>query len=135
MKYSLLIVLLVFLSCRPSDQEIGKPENYTLSERKFSEDCSVYQMRFYKGEYILRFALAGPCKNLPLRSYLDEYSAYLSRNDNSLSNKRGLIILEYNQFNKKDIQDAVMAITRRSFKTDVSLYETEQNRFVLKVSK
>lgn len=130
----MLIVFFVFLSCKHNDQEIGKPENYTLSEKNVSEDCNVYQMRFYKGEYIFRFALAGPCKNLSLKSYLSEYSDYLSRNSDSLVNKRGLIIIEYYELNKNEIQDSILDITKKSFKTDVSLYETEDSRFVLKVS-
>ncbi|MDQ6473109.1 hypothetical protein RB619_20915 [Flavobacterium sp. LHD-80] len=135
MKYSMLIVFFVLLSCKHSNQEIRKPDNYTLSEKNVSEDCNVYQMRFYKEEYIFRFALTGPCKNLSLKSYLSEYSDYLSRNGDSLINKRGLIIIEYYELNKKEVQDSILHITKKSFKTDVSLYETEDNRFVLKVSK
>lgn len=135
MKYRIIIIVFFVLACKHSDDEIGKSENYILSERKISKDCNAYQMRFDKGEYIFRFALSGPCKKLSLKNYIKEYSGYLYSNHDRLVNKKGLIIIEHNELNNKDIQDSILYITKKNFKADVFLYETDEKSFVLKVSK
>jgi hypothetical protein len=136
MKYK-IIILLLFLSCKNKDNEIGKPEKYILSEKEISEDCSVYQMKFYKGEYIFRFALSGACKKISIENYIKEYSEYLFNNHDSLVNKRGLIIIEHNELNKnnkKKIQDSIIGITEKYFKRNIFLYEKDESSFILKVS-
>ena len=122
-------------SCVIRDKEIGKPENYKLTEREISEDCIAYQMRFNDGQYIFRFSLSGPCKNLTLENYIQEYSRYLSSQRDSLVYKRGYVILDF--YNLTDtnnvLLDSVINITKRNFGAFVSLSEIDSSSITIKI--
>ncbi|MEN2402532.1 hypothetical protein GKZ90_0022265 [Flavobacterium sp. MC2016-06] len=138
MKYTIIIIVLLFSSCKNRDEEIGRPDPYTLTERDISEDCSAFQMRFKDGKYILNFALSGTCQNLKVEYYIKEYSRYLNFYHDSLKNRRGYIMLKYhrNSFlntNIRDLQDSIINITKSNFKTNVSLIESDDNYFMIKV--
>ena len=128
------MVLFLLLSCKNQDEEIGKPDSYILTENYILEDCNIYQMRFMDGEYIFKFSLAGKCKSLSNDLYIKEYSQYLASCQDSLLNRRGYIILDFFQaHNNQDLTDSIIKITRRNFKTAVSLSETTENSFTIKV--
>jgi len=135
MKYTAMVtILFLVLSCKNKDEEIGKPDSYILTENYISEDCNIYQMRFKDGEYIFKFSLAGKCKSLNNDLYIKEYSQYLTSCHDSLIDRRGYIILDYFQGNNNDVlTDSIIKITRRNFKTAVSLLETNENSFTIKV--
>jgi len=128
-------MLFCLVACKKKSIEIGKPENYTLTERDFSNDCNIYQMRFKDGKYIFKFSLAGSCKSLNTENYLKEYSMYLNLHQDSLVTRRGYIVLDYNG-NDNDInvlKDSVINITKRYFKTFVSLSKVDETGFEIKV--
>lgn len=135
MRHTLIIFLLFFLiSCRNQSTEIGKPENYTLTDRDISKDCNIYQMRFKDGEYIFKFSLAGSCKSLNNENYIKEYSRYLHLYQDSLIQRRGYIIFDnYGSDNNSILQDSVIKITKKYFKTFVTLSEVDENGFKIKV--
>ncbi|MFH7004876.1 hypothetical protein [Flavobacterium bizetiae] len=139
MKYTIIIVVLfLLLSCKNKDEEIGRPDSYILTEKDISQDCSAFQMRFKKGEYILNFALSGTCENLKVEEYTHEYSRYLNHYHDSLSIRKGYIMLKYYKHNFldtniKDLQDSILKITRKSFKDKVLLSEADENSFIIKV--
>lgn len=136
MKYIITItVLFLLLSCKNKDDEIGRPDPYILTEKNISEDCSAYQMRFKKGEYILNFALSGTCKKIKSEDYIKEYSRYLNLYKDSLLVRKGYILIKYYgiNINIKDFQDSVINITKRNFKTKVSLVESDSDFFMIKV--
>jgi hypothetical protein len=135
-RHTTIVGAFVFLlSCvSKNDDEIGKPEVYTLTERKMSEDCNAYLMGFWKGGYILRFALAGSCKCLTREEYIQEYSRSLNCYWDSLANRRGYIIFDYYFANSDALQDSIINITRRKFKAFVFLSEVDKNSFTIKVS-
>jgi hypothetical protein len=136
MRYSVIIIILFFfLSCKNKDEEIGRPDSYLLTENNISEDCSAYQMRFKKGDYILNFALSGTCKKIKTEEYTNEYSRYLSLYNDSLLVKKGKIIIHYYGINTnvKDFQDSIINITKRNFKTKVSLIESGDEFFTINV--
>ena len=136
MRYSLIFFLLFSLiSCEKKSIEIGKPENYTLTERDFSKDCNIYQMRFKDGKYIFKFSLAGSCKSLNTENYIKEYSMYLNLYQDSLVTRRGYILLDYNGIDNDTnvLKDSVINITKRYFKTFVSLSKVDETSFEIKV--
>jgi hypothetical protein len=135
MRYTLIIMILfLLLSCKNKEDEIGRPDPYILTEKNISEDCNAYQMLFKDGEYIFKFSLAGKCKSLNNDLYIKEYSQYLASCQDSLLNKRGYIILDFFQVNNnEDLTDSIIKITKRKFKTAVSLSETNKNSFTIKV--
>ena len=139
MKYTLIITaLFLLLSCKNRDEEIGRLDPYILTEKNISEDCSAYQMRFKKGDYILNFALSGTCKKLKFEEYIQEYSRYLNHYQDSLLVRKGYIMLKYHShnflnINIKDFQDSIINVTKRNFKTNVSLVESDDGFFIVKV--
>lgn len=136
MRYTIIITsLFLLLSCKNKDDEIGRPDPYILTEKNISEDCSAYQMRFKKGEYILNFALSGTCKKIKAEDYIKEYSRYLNLYNDSLFVRKGYILIKYYGINSniKDFQDSVINITKRNFKTKVSLVESDSGFFMIKV--
>lgn len=136
MKYTIIITFLfLLLSCKNKDEEIGRPDPYMLTEKNISEDCSAYQMRFKDGKYILNFALSGTCKKIKAEDYIKEYSRYLNLYNDSLFVRRGYILIQFYGINTniKDFQDSVINITKRNFKTKVSLVESDENFFMVKV--
>ncbi len=137
MRYELIGFLLCFLiSCKNQNADIGKPENYILTERNVSHDCNIYQMRFKEGDYIFKFSLSGTCKCLSAENYIKEYSRYLHSCQDSLINRRGYIIFDYYDINENNVlPNTIMNITKKHFKTFVSLSEIDKNTFTLKVGK
>ena len=137
MKYIIIItiILLVPLSCKHTDNEIGKLENYILTEREVAKDCNVYQMLFKDGNYIFRFSLAGSCKNLSIINYTKEYSTYLNKYRDSLINRRGLIIFDKTKFNdsNNELENSILTISKKYFKTNVTIIESDKNSFIIKV--
>ena len=136
MKYTLIITaLFLLLSCKNKDEEIGRPDPYILTEKNISEDCSAYQMRFKKGDYILNFALSGTCKKVKAEDYVKEYSRYLKFYNDSLVLRKGYILIQYYGIHSdiKDFQDSMINITKRKFKTKVSLVESDDGFFIVKV--
>ena len=127
--------LFLFLSCKNKDEEIGKPDPYILTENHISEDCGAYQMRFKDGKYIFNFALSGTCKKIKSEDYIKEYSRYLNFYNDSLVNRRGYILLQYYGINTniKYFQESIINITKRNFKTHVSLVESDDKHFTIKV--
>jgi len=123
------------LSCKNKDEEIGRPDPYTLTEKNISEDCSAYQMRFKKGEYIFNFALSGTCKKVKAEDYVKEYSRNLKFYNDSLVLRKGYILIQYYGIHSdiKDFQDSMINITKRKFKTKVSLVESDDGFFIVKV--
>ena len=97
-----------------------------------------FQMRFKHGDYILNFALSGPCEQLKTEEYINEYSGYLQKYQDSFLVKKGFILIKYHGLNFadtniKNLQDSVINITKRSFKANVSLVEYDDNYFKIKV--
>lgn len=136
MKYIVIIaVLFLMLSCKNKDEEIGRPDPYVLTENHISEDCSAYQMLFKDGKYIFNFALSGTCKKIKTEDYIKEYSRYLNFHNDSLVNRRGYILLQYYGIptNVKDFQDSIINITKRNFKTHVSLVNSDNESFTIRV--
>jgi hypothetical protein len=135
MRHTLTVFLLFLLiACKNQNLEIGKPENYILTEKDISKDCNIYQMRFKEGEYIFKFSLAGSCKSLNADNYIKEYSRYLYTYQDSLMSRRGYIIFDYYGINDKNVlQDSIMNITKKHFKTFVTLSEVDNNGFTIKV--
>ncbi|MFD1602126.1 hypothetical protein ACFSJW_19275 [Flavobacterium artemisiae] len=136
MKTSVIVTLLFLcLSCKNKEDEIGRPDPYILTENHISEDCSAFQMRFDKGDYILNFALTGTCPKLKPEEYTKEYSRYLKVYNDSLSLRKGFILIKYHGFNTniKRFQDSIIQITKRNFKTNVSLIEEENEFFMIQV--
>ena len=139
MKYIILtMVLFLFVSCKNNDEEIGRPDPYILTERDISEDCGAFQMRFKHGDCILNFALSGPCEQLKTEEYINEYSEYLQKYQDSLLVKKGFILLQYHSHNFadttiKNLQDSIINITKKSFKTNVSLKESGKGYFEINV--
>lgn len=131
----IITVLFLLLSCKKDDNEIGRPDPYILTENHFSEDCSAFQMRFDKGDYILNFALTGTCPKLKPEEYTKEYSRYLKVYNDSLPLRKGFILVKYHGFNSniKTFQDAIIQITKRNFKTNVSLVEEDNDFFMIQV--
>ena len=127
---------MLFLYSCLDDERIDKPENYELTEiHRYQDDCSIYQMRFYSGNYIFRFAQSGACPNLKREDYILDYKKYLSKYSDSLANKRGLIIFEYYPFKDSNniLVDSIISISKRYFKSYVSLTEISTNEFTIKV--
>ncbi len=136
MKYSIIIILLILSSCLSiSDSEIGKPENYLLTEKEISKDCNAYQIRYYKGDNMFRFSLSGTCKELTMNDYVDEYSEFIQLYKAGLHIRRGYIIFDYYNFSDTSnvFVDSIIEITKRNFNTYVALSKIEQNSFTLKV--
>ncbi|MBE8723359.1 hypothetical protein [Flavobacterium hungaricum] len=136
MKYRIFfLLLLTLLSCKNNDDEIGRPDPYILTENHISEDCSAFQMRFDKGDYILNFALSGTCPKLKPEEYTKEYSRYLKVYNDSLPLRKGFILVQYYGFNSniKTFQDSIIQITKRNFKTNVSLVEENNDFFMIQV--
>lgn len=136
MKCSLIFFLVVSLvSCKEKSIEIGKSDNYTITERYFSKDCNIYQMRFKDGKYIFKFSLAGSCKSLNTENYINEYSIYLHLNQDSLVTRRGYIIIDYSGIDNETyvLKDSVINITKRYFKTYVSLSKVDDTSFEINV--
>jgi hypothetical protein len=135
MKYKIIIIVLFFLSFKNYDEEIGRPDPYILTEKHISEDCSAYQMRFKDGKYIFNFALSGTCKKLKFDDYTQEYSRYLSVYNDSLLIRKGYILLHFYGLgtDNRKLQDSVINITKRNFKTNVSLVESDDGFFMIKV--
>lgn len=130
----MLAILFLVLSCRNKDEEIGRPDSYILTENYISEDCNIYQMRFMDGEYIFKFSLAGKCKSLSNDLYIKEYSKYLKSCHDSLLKRRGYIILDFFKANNnEDLTDSIIKITKRDFKAAISLSETNENSFTIKI--
>lgn len=136
MRYTIIItILLFFLSCKNRNEEIGRPDPYILTENHISEDCSAYQMHFKKGEYMFNFALSGTCKKIKAEDYTKEYSRYLSLYKDSLLVNRGYILLQYYGIDTdvSKFQESIIDITKRNFKTNISLVESGNEFFKLKV--
>jgi len=136
MKYTLIITaLFLLLSCKNKDEEIGRPDPYILTEKNISEDCSAYQMRFKDGKYIFNFALSGTCKKIKAEDYVKEYSRYLKFYNDSLVLRKGYILIQYYGIHSdiKDFQDSIINITKRNFKTNVSLVVSDDGFFMVKV--
>ena len=136
MRYTIITILFLFLSCKSKDDEIGRPDSYILTEKHISKDCSAFQMNFKEGKYILNFALSGTCKELKVENYTKEYSSYLTHYKDSLFVKKGYILLQYYGLNTsiKDFQDSIIHITKKKFKTDdVSLVEEDDFFFRIQV--
>lgn len=136
MRYTIVIaVLFLLLSCKNKDEEIGRPDPYILTEKNISEDCSAYQMRFKDGKYIFNFALSGTCKKIKAEDYVKEYSRYLKFYNDSLVIRKGYILIQYYGIHSdiKKIQDSIINMTKRNFKTNVSLVESDDGFFMIKV--
>lgn len=136
MRYRIIITsLFLLLSCKNKDDEIGRPDPYILTEKNISEDCSAYQMRFKDGKYIVNFALSGTCKKIKAEDYVKEYSRYLKFYNDSLVLRKGYILIQYYGIHSdiKDFQDSIINITKRNFKTKVSLVESDSDFFIIKV--
>ncbi|AWK04515.1 hypothetical protein HYN56_09835 [Flavobacterium crocinum] len=131
----MIIVLFSIVSCKNKDQNIGVADSYMLTEKHISEDCSAYQMRFKKGDYMFNFALSGTCKKLTMKDYTNEYSMYLDLYKDSLIVKKGSILIQYYgiEGDTKKFQDSIIAITKRNFKTNVSVVESGNEFFRIKV--
>ncbi|MFH7004875.1 hypothetical protein [Flavobacterium bizetiae] len=136
MRYTIIIAaLFLLLSCKNKDEEIGRPDPYILTEKNISEDCSAYQMRFKDGKYIFNFALSGTCKKIKAEDYVKEYSRYLKFYNDSLVLRKGYILIQYYGIHSdiKDFQNSIINITKRNFKTKVSLVESDSDFFIIKV--
>ena len=136
MRYTIVIaVLFLLLSCKNKDEEIGRPDPYILTEKNISEDCSAYQMRFKDGKYIFNFALSGTCKKIIAEDYVKEYSRYLKFYNDSLVLRKGYILIQYYGIHSdiKDFQDSILNITKRNFKTHISLVDFDDEYFTIKV--
>lgn len=127
--------MLFLYSCLDEDK-IDNPENYELTEiHLYKDDCSIYQMRFYDGDYIFRFAQSGTCPNLKGEDYISDYKKYLLKYSDNLVNKRGLITFEYYPFKDSNnlLVDSIISISKCYFKTYVSLTDISDNDFTIKV--
>lgn len=135
MKFKIIIFVTLFItSCKNNDNEIGNPENYILTKKDISDDCNSYQMLFYEGNYIFRFALAGRCKDLKYEKYMNQYSSYLTKYRNKLLKRRGFIILDDSEsIINHNLQNSILTITKNHFKTNVSVIEMNENRITIKV--
>lgn len=130
MKCKIIFLFVVFMSCKKQDN-IGQPESYILTERNISEDCNAFQLKFKEGKYLLKFSLAGSCKKLTPKQYIQEYVSYLDKNYDSLIHKDGYVIFDYYGLdNSKTIRDSIIKITKRKFNAEVSL--TENNGIALR---
>lgn len=143
-KNRLKILLITFLfsisSCNKNDKDIGKQDAYIVTEQNLSSNCSIYQMlikskNYKKGDWFLRVALSGQCKNLTKQEYIEAYSKYLNLNQDSLRGKRGYIIIEYYGLENTNhvLQDSIVKITKKKFNANVSLKEIENDRFTIKI--
>ncbi len=130
-----LAVLLCLASCGINDEEIGSPQGYFSSERTIHKDCTIYQMRFSEGPYIFRFAQAGPCKQLIMGDYIKEYSDYLAVAHDSLTDRKGFILLEYYGFEDTAniLVDSLISITEKGFGAKVTVSEKDEQRITLEV--
>jgi len=137
MKNSYLLLLLILgTRCGVKDDDIGKHENYILTENNISEDCNAYQLRFNKeGEYIFSFSLSGTCKKLTKNDYIRAYKDYLSKYSDSLILKRGKIMVNYYSFSDTNnvLVDSIINVTQRNFNCHVTLSEIDDISFTLKV--
>lgn len=134
MKYYAILLVILFLSCK-KQEGIGLPENYVLTEKSISEDCNIFQMRFKEGKYLLKYSLAGSCKELTTEAYIREYISYLEKNYDSLAHKKGYVIFDYYGVENSNIlQDSIIKITKRKFNTEVLLTEVDKNTFTLNIS-
>lgn len=130
-----IVLLFIALSCKKNDENIGVPENYILTEKKVFDDCTFFQMMFTEGEYILKYSLAGSCKDLTTEKYLMEYSLYIEKNYNNLKYKKGYIVIDYYKVdNLEYFQDSIIDITENKLNSNVSLYESNRNSFTLILS-
>ena len=133
--YVITMLLFSAVACKKQDDGIGTPENYILTENSISDDCAFFQMRFTKGEYILKYSLSGPCKNLKEEEYLKNYTVYMANNCNNLKNKRGYIIIDH--YEVSDIvffQRQIIQITKKRLGSSVSLTESGENSFTMMLS-
>lgn len=137
MRQIIITTIIVFfaLSCKHKDNEIGKVENYILTEKDIDKECNVYQMLFKEGDYIFRFSLAGKCKNLKKENYIREYSIYLEKYRNQLINRRGFIIFDKREFNKDNdsLCDSILAVSKNYFKARVFITENNKTSFTIKI--
>ena len=134
MKYYVILFVILFLSCKKQDG-VRLPENYVLTEKNISKDCNIFQMRIKEGKYLLKYSLAGSCKELTAEAYVREYISCLDKNYDSLAHKKGYVIFDYYGVEQSDIlQDSIIKITKRKFNTEVSLTEADKNTFTLNIS-
>ncbi|KFF23159.1 MULTISPECIES: hypothetical protein [Chryseobacterium] len=130
-----IVIIFSIIQCKKYDDEIGKSENYFLTENRISDDCMFFQMRFSKGDYILKYSLSGSCKNLKNEVYLRNYSNYVDINYNNLKNKTGYIIIDhYEVANIESFQQEIIRITEKKLGSSVSLFESSENSFTLILS-
>ncbi|REC59814.1 hypothetical protein DRF65_24105 [Chryseobacterium pennae] len=131
----LILCFLLLLSCRKKDKEIDYPENYILTEKAISKDCHAFQMRFNEGDFILNFSLSGYCHDIKMNDYIKEYSKYLNQYRSRFKVREGYINFNYYGIKEtKVLQDSIIEITARSFKSPVFLSESSEKNFVIKVS-
>lgn len=136
MRYiGIVFLLLIGSCCTVKNDEIDKPENYFLTERKISEDCNAYQIKYFSGKNVFRFSLSGKCENLTVDSFLQEYAFYLSTYRDSLMDRRGFVIVDYYSISNPNniLVDSIISITQRNFETYVALSEIDDKGFTIKV--
>ncbi|MBB4805898.1 hypothetical protein HNP38_001170 [Chryseobacterium defluvii] len=133
--YGITIILFAIIACKKYDDEIGIPENYILTENRISNDCVFFQMRFTKGDYILKYSLSGSCKNLKEEAYLKSYSIYIDSNYDNLKNKKGYIMIDHYKVSDIELfQRKIIWITKKKLDSSVSLFESNENSFTLILS-
>ncbi|SHF11009.1 hypothetical protein SAMN05444408_1099 [Chryseobacterium takakiae] len=133
--YGIIIILFSTIQCKKYNDDFGKSENYILTENRISNDCTLFQMRFSEGDYLLKYSLSGSCKSLKEEVYLRNYSNYLDLDYEHLKDKSGYIILDHYEIaDIKAFQNQIIQITEKRFGSSVSLFENSKNSFTLKLS-
>lgn len=134
LKNTVCAIVLLLVSCN-MDSDLGKPEGWTLTETRVSDNCNAYQMRFDKHSYFFRFAFSGRCDQITQDNYLRIYTEYLSSYQDSFKGSSGLILLDkIDALTSTSYVDSVVAITAQALGGAVKLYETTENDFTIQVS-
>ena len=133
MKY-IMLILILFYSCKHEEKEIGKSENYILTEKKISDNCNTFQMFFKEGKYIFTFSLSGKCSGFQMKDYIIEYSNFLNSNTRNIKNRKGYIVLNFYNFDYDDtFGNSITSITSKIFHSSVQIHEVDKEQLILKV--
>jgi hypothetical protein len=138
-KYLFLIfkISILLFSCELKDDEIEKVENYKIIENVISKNCTIYHLVYKKAECICRFSLSGPCTNLSVENYVNEYKSYLLQNKIILNNRNGYLIFDH-YFNEKkanSLMDSIFYVSNLNLKNKVYLKEKDENSFVIEIKR
>ena len=131
--YLLLLFVMTNNKCNPHKE--SEKKTFTFIDKKIDEDCTLYLMYFFKGDFMYRVATMDSCKSLTKEKYITAYDTLITNNLDKILIKRGKIIFETDFISGNDsfFRRRLIDITEKEFKTSGKIISEDSDRLTIEL--